>query len=253
MAQNEDQLFKKQNTAKKKFFSFLNKFWDITKTVFEWLWDIIWSYGVAIVFFGFIIWIVCYIVSCDRRETRMTNEYLSKVDSCRSIVRKNYPSTKIFTYDLKSHKDDGDKVNIIAVDNGIVNTFIVNRHNVIIHEDPTIEKSYVKIESKLWSGKILKWDASEDAINYPSYEGYEGCGCNFEKISWGLRDKITQNVIPGVWDDNNIWFDITNLVKDRISRIDNDTDDSFRSRHYYLMYMIRRVDIYVKYVEVKYE
>lgn len=258
---NEDIMFKKQNTKWKKFVNVFKEIWDIISTIVTGFINIIIEWWAAILFVGLITFIIFSVGSCIHDEAVKSSEYLSKIDSCRSIVNQVYPSRKTFTYDLKHYcleQSSEDKAIVTTVDNdGIINTFKVNRHNLILHENPSLEKSYVKLLAVKYTGEVLKWDATEDAIKSQIHQPYKHestYGCNFEKISWGLFDKLPKNVLPGVWDDNDIWYDVTYLVKNiNIPKLANDTEETYKNRKYYTMYVIKRIDIYIKHLYVKYE
>lgn len=256
---NEDIMFKKQNTKWKKFVNVLKEIWDFISVIVTGFFNIIIEWWAAILFVGLIAFIIFSVGSCVHDEAIKSSEYMSKIDSCRAVVSQAYPSRKTFTYDLKEClglKSEG-KILITTVDDkGIVNSFKLNRHNVILHENPSLKKSYVKIFAVKYTGEVLKWDATESAIKSQTdapYKHNDECSCNFERVSWGLFDKIPKNVLPGVWDDNDIWYDVTYLVKHNIPKIANDTEETYKARKYYTMYMIKRIDIYVNYVNLSYE
>lgn len=235
---DESALFKKKNT-----------FWKL-------LWKILCAIGnlfVAIIVFvfenfigfsilGILIFCGFKMVSCIHEESEGQEQYMHVVDSCKSLVDAQYGYHKNFTYDVKGYIEDDSKFRVTTVHNGIVNTFVINRHNIIIHENKNEKKAYARIYAKRFKGEICEWSASSDYIDYAEHrqDSYQST-----KIPWGLRDKKPNNVIVGVWDDNDIWFDITSIVKNDGLRLQNDTDATFKRRHYYLLYIINKIDLYV--------
>lgn len=236
---DENILFKKKNTAANKFkrgvIKILNIFCKLIVGIFKFIFNFFWE----IVTIGIFIFLPYKVLSCCDKETKINNIYIEKINSKKNAVVNKYKERMTFRYDVKFYYEDDDVFYLTTVNNEIINTFKIDRKNIIIYEQTKLDSPYVEIIAKRRPGKVCHFQCSQETMKRASHNEFA------IDIPWGLRDKNSFDAKCNIWFDNKIIYDVTDLVKTNDLRLENDNDQTFNDRRYYVLYIIDEVRLHV--------
>lgn len=236
---DENILFKKKNTAANKLKKGLIKIIDIFCEIIVVIVKLIFNYFWEIVTLGIFIFIPYKLLSCCDEEAKINNIYIEKINTKKNAVVSKYKETMTFKYDVKFYYEEDNVFHLTTVHNEIINSFNIDRKNIIIYEQAQLDSPYVEIIAKRRPGKVCSFFSTQEAIKKASHNTFA------IDIPWGLRDKKSFDVKCNVWFDNKIMYDVTDLVKTNELRLKNDNDQTFSDRRYYVLYVIDEIRLHV--------
>lgn len=236
---DENILFKKKNTAANKLKKCLIKIIDIFIKIIAGIISFIFNFFWEIVTLGIFIFIPYKLLSCCDEEAKINNIYVEKINTKKNAVVSKYKETLIFRYDVKFYYEEDNVFHLTTVHDEIINSFNIDRKNIIIYEQAKLDSPYVEIIAKRRPGKVCSFFGTQEAIKKASHNTFA------IDIPWGLRDKKSFDDKCNVWFDNKIIYDVTDLVKSNDLRLKNDNDQTFNDRRYYVLYVIDEIRLHV--------